>query len=144
MASKEGRCQRTPSGKKKAQMFIVTTLFMIGLIFTVQQLIFQYTALDLSVPFKENSIYLLRNTKEVINTTIRSTPDCTVFTANIKELKDFLDRRIPYGGYSLSLDYKLNCTKWANSYPQASPMNVTLQIVGKTSETASRVYFYSR
>jgi hypothetical protein len=127
---------------RKAQMFIVTTLFMIGLIFTVQQLIFQYTALDLSAPFRENSIYLLRNTKDVINATIRSTPDCADFSAKMKELKDFLDRRVPYGGYSLAIDYKLNCSKWTNAAPQPSPLNVTLQIVGKTSETASRVYLY--
>ena len=129
---------------KKAQMFIVTALFMIGLVFTVQQLIFQYTALDLSTPFRENSIYLLRNTKDVINATIRNTPDCEDFRENIRELKDFLDKRVPYGGYSLAIDYKLNCTKWTNTYPQPSPLNVTLQIVGKTSETGSRVYFYSR
>ena len=130
---------------RKAQMFIVTALFMIGLIFTVQQLIFQYTSLDLSAPFRENSIYLLRNTKDVINATIRSTPDCADFTMNIRELKNFLDRRIPYGGYSLAFDYKLNCNNWTSVGPsQSPPLNVTLQIVGKTSETASRFSLYRR
>ncbi|MCJ7816310.1 MAG: hypothetical protein MUP55_00495 [Candidatus Aenigmarchaeota archaeon] len=129
---------------KKAQMFIITTLFLIGLIFSVQQLMFQYTALDLSAPFRENNIYLLQNTKNIINNTIRTTPDCPDFMTKMKELKDFLDKRIPRGGYSLSLGYRLNCTYWDNSPPQTAPLNLTIQIVGKNVETSSRVYLYHK
>jgi hypothetical protein len=129
---------------KKAQMFIITTLFLVGLIFSVQQLIFQYTALDLSAPFRENNIYLLQNTKEIINKTIRTTPDCSNFATNLRELKDFLDKRIPRGGYSLSLGYRLNCTYWDNPPPQSAPLNLTIQIVGKYVETSSSVYLYHK
>ncbi|MCX6814158.1 MAG: hypothetical protein NTY20_00690 [Candidatus Aenigmarchaeota archaeon] len=127
---------------KKAQMFIITTLFLIGLIFSVQQLTFQYTALDLSAPFRENNIYLLQNTKDIINKTIRTTPDCTDFAANLRELKDFLDKRIPRGGYSLSLGYRLNCTNWQSS--TNPPLNLTIQIVGKNADTSARVYLYHK
>jgi len=141
-ASADAFQPKTPSGKKKAQMFIITTIFLIGLVFSVQQLMFQYTALDLSAPFRENNIYVLQNTKNIINTTIRSTHDCTDFIAKMKELKDFLDRRIPRGGYSLSLGYTLNCSYWSNSPPQTAPLNLTIYIIGKNVETSSKVYLY--
>lgn len=142
MAIVEGRCNKTPSGKKKAQMFIITTLFLIGLIFSVQQMIFQYTAIDLSSTFRENNIYLLQNTKNIINKTIRSAPDCQDFRTNMKELNDFLNSRIPLGGYSLSLSYQLDCSNWGNSLPNPAPLNLTLQIIGKNVDTSARMNLY--
>jgi len=127
---------------KKAQMFIITTIFLIGLVFSVQQLMFQYTALDLSAPFRENNIYLLQNTKNIINNTIRTTPYCPDFMTKMRELKDFLDKRIPRGGYSLSIGYRLNCTYWNNSPPNPPPLNLTIYIIGKNVETSSGVDLY--
>lgn len=127
---------------RKAQMFVITMIFLLGLIFTVQRLLFQYTALDLSAPFRENTVYLLENTRDAINRTIKTTPDCADFSAKMQELNDFLDRSIPRGGYSLSLSYKVNCTYWINSPPNNAPLNLTIQIVGKNADTTSRVYMY--
>ena len=129
---------------KKAQMFIITALFLIGLVFSVQQLVFQYTALDLSSAFRENSIYLLRNTRDAVNRTMAGTPDCADFEVNMRELKDFLDMSVPRGGYSLSVSYRLNCTYWGNSPPQPAPLNLTVQIVGKGSDTSSTTCLYRR
>lgn len=125
---------------RKAQMFVVTMIFLIGLIFSVNSLFFQYTALDLSTPFRENTVYLLQNTKGIINNTIKTTPNCTDFTTKMKELKDFLDRRIPRGGYSLSLSYKVNCTNWDSA--TNPPLNLTIQIVGKNADTSAMVFMY--
>jgi hypothetical protein len=127
---------------RKAQMFVVTMIFLIGLIFSVNSLLFQYTALDLSTPFRENTVYLLQNTKGIINNTIKTTPDCADFTTKMKELKDFLDRRIPRGGYSLSLSYQVNCTNWDSV--TNPPLNLTIQIVGKNADTSARVYMYHK
>jgi hypothetical protein len=127
---------------RKAQMFVITMIFLIGLIFSVQRLLFQYTSLDLSTPFRENAIYLLGNTKDMINRTIRATPDCWDFSAKMQELKDFLDRSVPRRGYSLSVTYRLNCTNWGST--TNTPLNLTIQIVGKNADILSNVYMYNK
>jgi len=142
MASKERRCQRAPSGKRKAQMFVITMIFMVGLIFTVQNLLFQYTALDLSLPFRENSIYILKNTNDIINKSIKTTPDCVDFSAKMVELKNFLDKSVPRGTYSLSVSYKMSCANW-NSLT-SPPMNLTVNVIGKSADTSARIYMYHR
>jgi hypothetical protein len=125
---------------RKAQMFVITMIFLVGLIFSVQSLLFQYAALDLSAPFRENTAYLLANVKDSINRTIKTTPDCTDFSAKMKELKDFMDRSVPQRGYSLALSYKVNCVNWASATDP--PLNLTIQIIGKGGDTSARVYMY--
>jgi hypothetical protein len=129
---------------RKAQMFIIAAIFLVGLIFSVQQLLFQYTALDISAPLRDNDIYLLKNTKNIINQTIKTTPECEDFSKKMEELNDFLNTRIPLRGYVLSIKYRLNCTYWANTYPNNAPLNLTIQITGKGSETSSTVYMYNK
>ena len=127
---------------RKAQMFVVTMIFLIGLIFSVQNILFQYTALDLSSPFRENTIYILENTRDAINKTIKTTHECSDFSAKMQELKDFLERNIPSRGYALSLSYRVNCTNWGST--TNPPLNLTIQIVGKNADTSAMVYMYHR
>jgi len=127
---------------RKAQMFVVTMFFLIGLIFTVQALLFQYTALDLSAPFRQNSIYLLKNTEGLVNSTIRSTPECADFSVKMDGLKNFLEARVPSTGYVISLDPHLNCAYWPNSPPGQAPLNITINILGKGSETTTMLNMY--
>lgn len=129
---------------KKAQMFIIAAIFLVGLVFSVQQLLFQYTALDISAPLRDNDIYLLKNTKSLVNQTIKTTQDCGDFSKKMEELDDFLDARIPSRGYILAIKYRLDCAHWDNSYPSTAPLNLTIQIIGKGSETSSTVYMYRK
>jgi len=126
---------------KKAQMFIIAAIFLVGLIFSVQQLLFQYAAMDTSAPLRDNDIYILKNVNSTISQAIRSATDCADFSKKMDELDTFFGSRIPSRGYLLSLSYRLNCTNWNNPAGPA-PLNLTIQIVGKTSETYSTVYMY--
>ncbi len=125
----------------KGQMFLITMIFMTGLVFMVQQLLIQYSALDLSAPFRENEIYLLRNTRDIINTTIKSTPDCEVFSDKMESLANFLNSRDPKGGYIISVDYRLNCAYWGNTPPAQAPLNVSVKIVTTMKSESSENYF---
>jgi hypothetical protein len=127
---------------RKAQMFVITMIFLIGLIFSVNGLLFQYTSLDLSTPFRENPVYLLGNIKSMINKTIKTTANCSDFSASMDELKGFLDKSIPRGGFSLSVSYRLDCTNWEST--ANPPLNLTIQIVGKNVDVSSTIYMYHR
>ena len=131
-------------------MFVLTMIFLIGLIFAVQQILFQYTALDLSAPFRQNPVYLLQNTKTLINASIRSTPECADFGAKMKEFNDFLNTRAPQRGYIISMSYRLNCSNyWNNLPPSPAPLNVSIiiqggAIQGGVSEASSILSLYHR
>lgn len=105
---------------RKAQMFIVTMVFLTGLIFAVQQLLFQYTLIDLSRPLQQTDFYLLSSIGDIFNLTIYGL-NCSNLNSreqvlnNLVELDAWLNRQ-SFGGYSLELMYNaqkkpnLNCT----------------------------------
>ena len=74
-------------GSKKGQLFLVAIVFLIGMVFIIQQSLFQYTSLDLSRPFKTGEFETVRNVVDVINETIIQTPNCD-------ETKDSFENRI--------------------------------------------------
>jgi hypothetical protein len=134
---------RTPSGKRKGQMFIVTMVFLAGLIFSVQQLLFSYSALDLSSPFRENEVYILYNVKGMINQTIKQTANCNEFLGKMEGLKSFLDSSSPRGGYITTITYRADCSYWNYAPPQSPPLNVSIKIAGRGgSETYTTMQMY--
>ena len=124
-------------------MFIITMVFLAGLMYSVQMLLFSYSALDLSSPFRENEIFILYNVKDMINQTIKQTAECQDFLVKMDSIRSFLDSRPPRGGYITTVTYRYNCSFWANTPPASPPLNVSVLIKGSTgSETYTTMYMY--
>lgn len=123
-------------------MFVVTLIFMVGLIFTVQQALFRYSELDLSAPFIEGDSYFIRNTIEVFNDTVRNSGSCAQAEVNLKELSYVLAEKSAERGFSANLVYDLNCSLWGNQPPQAAPVTLNMQIEGKGVTSSGTKYFY--
>ena len=104
-------------------MFLVSFVFAVGLIFVIQQSLFQYTDIDISEP-----------SLEVINRTIINTDSCDSgkesFTKKMEELKTFFGRETIRKLYQLEVLYQLDCTFWENSRPAESPLNLTIRLNG--------------
>lgn len=126
----------------KAQMFILTIIFLVGLVYVVQQNLSGYSTLDFSEPFENNDYYIFRNVKDMFNETIRTTEECNDAEKNIDELINFLGRKILYGGFTLDLRYNLNCLYWDNTLPDPAPVDLTIKIIGKRSETVGSFEIY--
>lgn len=92
-------------------MFVVTMIFLVGLIFFVQQALFGYTALDLSEPFKTDDYYVNENIREGVNEIIGNSTTCEEANLRIYEFIDFVQRQTVKRGYELELNYLLDCSK---------------------------------
>jgi hypothetical protein len=114
---------------RKGQMFVVTAVFLTGLLFAVQQALLVYSSLDLSEPFRVKEHMMVRDAINSINETILKAQDCSVFDRNLKELFAALRDEFTSEGYLLELGYSIDCDSWSNTGPPA-PLTVSIGFVG--------------
>ena len=113
--------------RKKAQMFVVTAVFLASMLFVVQQALITYSALDMSGPFKTKQLYMLKNIVDSINRTIKNPNPaitCQDFDKNLDELLSLLKDDASSEGYLLETDYYPDCSSWDNEYPQKAPLTL--------------------
>jgi len=122
----------------KGQMFIVTMVFFIALIFSVQQLLLQYAAIDLSTPPQATDAYLVENMEPIFQAALDSSDDCEEARANVRELKNLITRTIK-GGYSVDISGDIACSP---DWPSAPQLTILVTVTGETSETQSSLELY--
>ena len=133
--------------RKKAQMFLVTVVFLSGVIFAVQGFLVQYMTMDLSEPMQSNDVFILENIRDMFGETIKTGTDCDDALLNMNLLHEFLITRM-LKGYTVELKYNkenepnLVCANWA---PGATDpvLTLTVHISGTNTETTG-VYEYFR
>jgi len=134
----------------KGQMFIVTMVFLTGLIFAVQQLLFQYSSLDLSRPLQRTDYYLLVSMEDIFNLTMSglncSSPASEAeVTQNLMELSNWLSKQT-FKGYSLDLSYNgkdspnIRCDPLN---PRKPVLDLEITITGADSHTQNTYSFYA-
>ena len=131
---------------KTAQMFIVTAVFLVSLIFTVQNLVFNYSFIDFQETFRDND-YVFTNIKNNIQYILDNSKDCESAKDNAGELFSLLGQQM-VSGYVFDFDYKLNCTNWKNTPPNPCPLKVRLKMVkmvkGKKSVESEGMFCFYR
>lgn len=105
----------------KAQMFIVTMIFLVGLIFFVQQALFGYTSLDLSKPLREDEYPVIMNIKDSMGEIMASSGSCQEAEENLRDFIGFAKKESLQSGYELDIGYTLECP--------AGILTVTIDVV---------------
>ena len=130
---------------KKAQMFVVTAVFLTGLLFAVQEAMLTYAYIDMSGIFKSRENYMLMNLIDGINESARGPDDdisgCHEFEKNLKELILLAGSDINMQGYHIEVYYDLNCSYWNNTYPGKAPLRLTMIFIG-TYDASGTLQFY--
>lgn len=128
---------------KKAQMFILTMVFLVGLVFVIQQGFvnwFSYS-MEFFTDVQKNDYYLLNNVKAMTEKTIENSQSCDEARESLNELKSFLQSHV-FSGYFLEFRYRLNCAYWNNVPPNPNPLNVTIHITGENIDTSGNFFLY--
>lgn len=118
-------------------MFIVTIVFLVGLIFTVQQALFQYSFLDLPAESEKNDYYIFNNVKDVVIRGISTAKDCTEAVENMEEIRAFMNKQILKGGYVLEMTLGFDCANWDTQSPF---LNLTIHLKGANTDTTGTFY----
>ncbi len=121
-------------------MFIVTMVFLIALIFSVQQLLLQYAAIDPSAPPQTTDAYLVENMEPIFQAALDSSDDCEEARANVRELKNLITRTIK-GGYSVDISGDIACSP-SGEWPSAPELTILVIVTGETSETKAEFELY--
>ncbi|MBL7160856.1 MAG: hypothetical protein ISS93_03345 [Candidatus Aenigmarchaeota archaeon] len=117
---------------KKGQMFVITMVFLVGLIFTVQGSLSQYSSLDLGNAF-ENDHSLLVGIKNSFGEVFASSSDCQELENNIQELNEFLNGRVVKGTV-IDISTSFRCP---------DELNVTVHLQSINMDTRELVTFSS-
>ena len=125
-------------------MFIVTTIFLAGLVFAVQQIMFKYVSVDPKTGFSFDDYGIIKGVRDASNMSLASSADCAELEQRMASLKAFLERRSSAVGYSLNLDYRIDCTRFGNSPQSPAPLNVTVRVISSRTDSSSGFLLYGR
>lgn len=132
-------------GSQKGQLFLVAVVFMIGVVFAVQQSLFQYSTIEMAQAFASRHVNLYGNIVDEVNATVRNTYYCNEtkdsFQQRIEKLKtSFLEE---HGReYSIEIVYALNCSNWFSAPPNPSPLRITISVSGEGKDARGTFDFY--
>ena len=97
---------------KKAQFFILTTVVIIGVFYTLSKYINPYAFIDTSRAASGSETFFFDNVKEKAIKTVKiSLPDDGNLTANLRDYKIFVEKMASDKGYNLNFNYNVSSTK---------------------------------
>ncbi len=97
------------SSSRKAQFFILTTVVIVGVFYTLSKYINPYAFIDTSKAAYGSETFFFDNVKEKAIKTIQiSNPNEGNLTANLEEYKQFVEKMASDRGYSLIFVYDVN------------------------------------
>ncbi|MBI4182221.1 MAG: hypothetical protein HY520_04615 [Candidatus Aenigmarchaeota archaeon] len=92
---------------RKGQMYILTMVFMAGLVFTVYSSLSQYAAVELAEPLEGGEAALLAGVERAARTAV-STDSCAQAADQLARLQRFVERTAIQGA-ALDLDPEVDC-----------------------------------
>jgi hypothetical protein len=132
---------------RKAQMFVVTAVFMSSMLFVLQQALVAYTMLDSTEPFRTKEVYIIRNIVDSVNDTIKAggnlREDCLQFQDNVEELLIDVKEDISSEGYVMVTNFELDCDNWPNFSTQPAPFRLSI-LFSETYEATGVIEFWHR
>lgn len=114
----------------KGQMFIITMVFLVGLIFAVQNSLSQYSFLNLADAYTGNELALLTSVRQSFRDTLAGAFTCEEAGPLLLELESFLERR-PVAGKTVEIDQALDC--------RAGELDLTIRIRYPGGELADTI-----
>jgi len=124
----------------KGQMFILTIVFLVGLIFTVQSLLLSYNYIDLSQASQTSDANILRTVSSAIQDTVEKTESCNDVRDNLDELSNEIGTGM-LAIYDIRISYVIDCGDWNN--PSGNPhVEADIKILGEKTETNATLPFY--
>jgi hypothetical protein len=99
---------------KKAQFFILTTVVIVGVFYTLSKYINPYAFIDTSRAASGSETFFFDNVKEKAIKTVKISlpdPDNGNLTANLMDYKNFVEKMASDEGYNFNFNYNVTSTK---------------------------------
>lgn len=122
-----------PPRKLKGQMFVITMIFLIAMVFSVQNLLFNYAEIDLSSPLQNRDSYLVDNIEHAFQQALDSSDDCEEASQNVIDLRNVITSSIK-GGQEVRVTGNINCTS-SGDWPSSPELTIQVFINSEDGET---------
>ena len=97
---------------KKAQFFILTTVVIVGVFYTLSKYINPYAFIDTSRVVYGSETFFFDNVKDKAEKTVKiSLPDDGNLTANLGNYKTFVEKMASDEGYNFNFNYNVSPSK---------------------------------
>jgi hypothetical protein len=125
----------------RGQMFILTMVFLVGLIFSVQTLLLSYSYVDLSRLSQDSDANIMNVLVSAIQDTVERTEICDEVEGNLDELSRVIGTGM-LAAYDIDISYDIFCGRWQNQPPGLPPVVADIRITGEKTETEAEFSFY--
>ena len=78
-------------------MFVITMVFLVSMLFSVQSLLFRYAETSLTHPSQNTDAYIVDNLEDVFQSVLESSDDCFTVRENVIVLRNMLSSSIKSG-----------------------------------------------
>lgn len=96
------------SSSKKAQFFVLTTVVIVGVFYTLSKYINPYSFIDTSEAATGGESFFFDNVKGKAIETVELSPDNDLMLErNLEEYKEFVERTASDKGYNLNFNYEV-------------------------------------
>ena len=125
-------------------MFVLTMIFLMGVVFVVQQVLFTYSAVDTSSGTGSDDYYIMKSVRDAAEQTVIGASDCGNASRNLNEFEGFFRSHVMGGGFVVSADHELECGNWNNLPPAPPPVVMNVYVKGKGLDSSARFDLYHR
>ena len=91
----------------KAQFFILTTVMVVGVFFTLSKYVNEYSFIDTSESVEGAEVFMFENIKEKAIETIQIS-NVTNVDARLSSYESFVEKMVADKGYTLEFEYRIN------------------------------------
>ena len=124
----------------KAQMFIVTLIFLAQFVFVVQQALIAYARVDLPSAAAGREGELLAAAVRSVNESVLSAADCGEAQERFTAVEDYYRGR-QIGVFAVSVSGVWDCARWG-AVSGAAPLTATVRVTGAGRESSLAAGFY--
>jgi hypothetical protein len=119
-------------------MYIITTVFLAAMVFSIHSLLLAYSSVDLPGSSRASDSYTTESLEEAFQSALESSQDCGEARDNVMELKGVVTGTIS-GGQDIRILGDVNCTP-GGDWPTSGPdLILDVTIIRENSETAANL-----
>ncbi len=122
---------------KTGQMFILTVVFLVGMVFALQQVFLQYAFFDLPGDAGRTSYPLLAAVATGLNRTVQQATTCEELATNMEEFTAVVEREV-LSGFALELEAAADCTGFTQK--DRAALSATITFRERDSEARKTVH----
>jgi hypothetical protein len=94
----------------KGQLFIVITVFLVGLLSSVQLFLSVYSEVDMSATLRDNDYHLIKNVRDNVQYLVDNVDDCTELDTELENYKHYLSEVSTRKTYGTKFSYNVTCS----------------------------------